>query len=203
MNTTKWKVTPTLCTGKAWEWVTQSDQGCCIWPAFRDQSSDVPSLFSAPGWSADYYHPSPFPLESFLWASLHDEEFYSIAVITKTTGSVQFIPVSFLPVLLNLCFKWQKLFFKRELFHYSLFIPTSFSLIFSHFSPTKLFGQQIEPGLLLKHSPLIKCCHVWYHTADSCQGQLHALSLAAPTKLIGLGIIEGSALLWIVKSSAV
>lgn len=103
-------VTATLCTGKAWEWVIQSDEGWRIWPTLTDQSSDVPSSFPAPGWSANCYHLSPFPLGSFLRASLHHKEFSSIAVITKTMGSVQFIPVSFLPVLLNLCFKWQKLF---------------------------------------------------------------------------------------------
>lgn len=39
-----------------------------------------------------------------------------------------------------------------------------------------------------------------WHKADSCQGQLYALSLAAPKKLIGLGITEGSILQWILKS---
>lgn len=90
--------------------------GWCIWPTLTDLSSDVPSSFPAPEWSANCYHPSPFPLESFLRASLHHKEFSSILVITKKHGSAQFIPVSLLPVLLNLCFKCEKLFLKKNFF---------------------------------------------------------------------------------------
>lgn len=76
-------------------------------------------------------------------ASLHHEELSSIAVITKTVGSVQFIPVSFFASIVKPLLQMTETVLEKELFCYSLFIPTSFSLIFSHSSLTKLFGQEI------------------------------------------------------------